>query len=287
MRRLIAYLILVFVSLSVASVQAQISFEKLTDRADNTVEVQINGSRGSAVFKGIIRPGDKLQGRSGSLNADIVRYADHPFFSVAVTEDGNQVGYVFILERQNSNYILVNEKSITGKASSLSVDLEDALKGLRKVKGNDTSLVMRALVHHFNQNPKTDLYSFADGLENGQQRLIEQVNRVPVPGQGGAADSRRAGDSKRPGEPLQLVPPAARGNQQVRRPLPPPVNSGRFGPLTETDAFEERERRQIENARRRREAEEYWRRQWQDDPYYSSRPIPPRVNGPGYPARNW
>lgn len=161
---------------------AQVSFQSLTDRADNTVELKVNSSRGSAAFKGVIKPGDKLQARSGSMNADITRFADQPFIAVALTEDGQEKGYVFILERQNGGYVALNDKPITGKASSLAVDLDDAIKGLRKIKGDDTSLVMRALVNHFTNEPNTDLYQFADGLENGQQILIDEVKQVPTPG---------------------------------------------------------------------------------------------------------
>lgn len=161
---------------------AEVSVQSLTDRADNTVELKVTTSHGPAAFKGVIKPGDKLQARSGTLNADITRFADQPFMAVALTEDGQEKGYVFILERQNGGYVALNDKPITGKASSLAVDLDDAIKGLRKIKGDDTSLVMRALVNHFNNEPNTDLYQFADGLENGQQVLVDQVKQVPTPG---------------------------------------------------------------------------------------------------------
>lgn len=196
-------------------------------RASGRFDLRVRAEGAEVALRGDLREGGDAEVKDGALSAVLKSYPG--FISVILTEDGYDLGTLFILERQNAQYVVLNKQAVVGRAATLAPDLSSALEGLNKAKGWDASLSFRALISYFREAPAKKLGDFADDVELGRINTVAKpptrvTTTAPTAGAGDGGGQAGGEYDQGGGE---VIVPTQEELPPLLQQLPPVENSGR------------------------------------------------------------
>jgi hypothetical protein len=264
--------------------QAQTSLQSFTWERNARFELEFTHKNRPVVIKGDLRDGARQSFPSKDLQttAEFKSFTTELFVVVAITAEGDETGYIFLLERPVDNWIVMNRQPIRARKVDIMNDFETAAKDFKATTDHTFANILRKMTEYFDQNPNKRLQDLLAALENKDEslRTIPRPRGAPRSSNQGVIPGRVPGGGA-PGQVPDATDVFGEDSAQ-RRPYPPrpPGYVGENDPSVDPDSdFAARER-----ARQRRWREQR-RMQQQQPPQYDQwgNPYPPRRN-PYYPS---
>lgn len=221
MSRWILNSLILTLTLTGSMASAEVGFLGFKWKADSRFLVGIQQGDQQLGIKGTVRDGDATQVKESGLTIDILTYIEG-FLAVVVVEDGSEKGQVFILERQNGQYVNITASPIVGASSTLAADVATVLKALRQTNQWDASLSFRAMNGYFQVSPSKSMTDFLDAVEVGHiksiPKPIAKPDRLPVQEEPSVAEGQAPGEGQTTGPQVDGELPVRK--QAKRRPRP-------------------------------------------------------------------
>jgi hypothetical protein len=275
--------------------QAQTSLQSFTWERNARFELQITQKNRPVTIKGDLRDGARQSFQSKDLQttAEFKSFTSELFVVVAITSEGDDTGYIFLLERPVESWLVMNRQAIPSRKVDIMNDFETALKDFKSTTDHTFANILRKMAEYFAQNPNKRLQDLLSALENRD----ESLRTIPIPRGGPRSGNQGVIPGRSPLSPAPVQTPSNRdlfGDEvaptRPRRLAPedfdrsaprPPGYIGENDPALEQD----REYAARERARQRRLREQ--RRLEQAPPQYDrfGNPYPtPRRDNPYYPS---
>ena len=290
----LGFFILSGLLLASLSGHAQTSLQSFTWERNSRFELQLTQKNRAVVIRGDLRDGARQSYQSKDLQttAEIKSYTTELFLVVAVTSEGDETGYIFLLERPVDNWLVMNRQPIRARKVDIMNDFETAVKDFRATTDHTFANILRKMNEYFEQNTNKRLQDLLAALENKDEslRTIPRPRGAPrsgnqgvIPGRvpGGAAPGQEPGVSDIFGEdppprrPRRLAP-----EDELDVPRPPGYigrNDPSVDPNIDYAARERARQRRLREQRRLQQQPQY--DQWGNPYFPSDRPIdlrPPR-----------
>ncbi len=297
------FLALAGVAQAQAQVQAQastqVSVESFTWERNARFDLRMNQKGGAVTLKGDLRDGARelYTTKDGRTTVEIKSYTTELFVVIAVMPEGDDSGYIFLLERPQTEWIVMNDTPIRSRKLDLMTDFETAVKDFKVVTNHTFANVLRKMVEYFEKYPTKRLQDLLSSLETKdpflnalpRPRAVAKNNdQGVIPGKS-PREARTTPERDPNGPPTTPPPDSADDDQprgQVRRPSAPTAYRDRDA----EDPWVRRERerqRALQRERRARELREQQMREQQGyggyDAYGRPMPFEPRGYEPQRP----
>lgn len=219
------------------SAQAQVAFQSFSWRADSRYELNIFHNNKPVLLKGDLRDGQRSQAKNLVYTADLKSFTTELFVVVAISIEGDDNAYLFLLERPNAEWIPVTNDGDTAaaarrpiKARKLSPldDVEGLVTGFARVSNFTIAQSMRKMVQYFGQNPDKRVNDLYDAVERKDADVLVRVVPSQSRGNGrtvGVVQPGTPAGARQPtyGPPSLDNPNAPAGSPELNdEDLPPP-----------------------------------------------------------------
>jgi hypothetical protein len=214
--------------LTAFTARAQTSIQSFTWQQNARFDLRFTVKSVPMEIKGELRDGARQSYQTKDLQttAEFKSYTTELFLVIAITSENDDTGSIFLLERPQSDWLVMNPAPIHARKLAIMDDFETAMKDFKTVTDFSLANSMRKTVEYFAKNPNKRLQDLLSALENRDEslRVLPRPRGGVQPGNQGVVPGEIPGRSPQPAPvpsapaPAPRVTPVAPANPLIPEP---------------------------------------------------------------------